>query len=74
MEKQTPQEFAKEFINDFLDNPANLNLNKDVEINFGKEVLEDDPNLKILKEELNKIGFDIFQQENKNFWTIKKIK
>ena len=69
MKKQTALEFAKEFINDLKENK-----NTNSEFFFNKEILTTDKNLKVLKEELKKIGFELSQQEDKDLWTLKKIK
>ena len=70
MKNQTALEFAKEFINDLKEN----NYKNNSEYYFDKEILKDDPNLETLKSELKKINFDLTQQNDKEIWTLKKIK
>jgi len=67
-------ENAKEFIEvNIIKNLANHNLNKPLDAIFSDKVLNEDPNLEILKSELNKIGFTINQNENEpNWWVITK--
>ena len=71
MNKQTPIQFAKEFINDLKSN--NFDYSKELEFVFNKDILLNDPNLTILKQELNKVGFDIFPTKNELNWTIKQV-
>ena len=67
-------ENAKEFIEyNITKNLANHNLNKPIDVIFSNEVLNTDPNLKILKFELNKIGYSITQNEdNSKWWVLSK--
>lgn len=71
----TPQEFAKEFINDIPDRKTPIDKTLTV---FSMSVYNDDPELKILQEELNKAGYKLileksskkpFEQE----WRLAKI-
>lgn len=72
MKKQTPLEFAHEFINDLLNTPNNLNLSQEIEVCFNKNILTDDPNLTILKTELKKVNFDLIPTNNENI-IVRKI-
>jgi len=74
MNKQKALENAKEFIDDIIiSNHANHDLNKEIETYFDNNILKDDPNLEVLKQELNKIKFDITKTDKSNFWKINKI-
>ena len=73
MKKQTPLEFAHEFINDLKANYDHFNFSDNTAtVGFNETVLSTDPELKILKSELNKIGFDI-EPKNKDAWILRKI-
>ena len=67
-------ERAKELIEFNFGEYANFDLNKPIEAHLGDNYLKDDPNLEVLKSELNKIGFTITPAESKNWYTITKIK
>lgn len=73
MNKEKAIQNAKDFIKTYFNNKTNLNLNKPFDAFFSDEVLEDDPNLEVLKIELNKISYSI-TQTSKNWFTISKIK
>lgn len=65
---------AKEFIeNTITNNLANHNLDKPIEVIFSNKVLNEDSNLNILKEELNKIGYSIKPTSKNNWWVLSKI-
>lgn len=73
MNKKRALEIAKDFVDDMLtDDAVELNLGEESLVYFSNEILEDDPNLEILKEELNKVGFDIFPAERPNWWNVIK--
>lgn len=75
MNKQKALENAKEFIEyTFIKNIANHDLNKPIETIFSNNVLQHDPNLEVLKQELNKIGYKIISSNKDNWWTILKNK
>lgn len=59
----TPQEFAKEFVKDFQED-LKEQKNTDFSYYFNKTVLKTDPNLKFVKQELNKIGYTLVNIEN----------
>ena len=65
---------AKELIEFNFSEYANFDLNKPIEAHLGDNYLKDDPNLEVLKSELEKIGFTITPAETKNWFTITKIK
>lgn len=73
MNKEKAIQNAKDFIKTYFNNKTNLNLNKPFDAFFSDEVLEDDPNLEVLKFELNKISYSI-TQTSKNWFSISKIK
>lgn len=73
MNKDKALKFAKEYIKEAFNPTFNFDLNKDLNVVFNQEILEDDPNLEILKSELNKVGFNISKTENSKTWTISKI-
>lgn len=50
--------FAQEFINDLPELLENFDLNKN-KLCFNQNTYENDPELTILKSELNQIGFDL---------------
>lgn len=67
-------DFAKEFINDFLEDLKNKpNFYLTEQFWFNKSILSDDPKLKILNNELNKIGFKITLIDNDKHWSVSKI-
>ena len=67
-------EFAKEFINTMIiENKTKQDFNNSFEIFFNNEILENDTNLEILKQELNKLNFNISKTDNPHYWTISKI-
>lgn len=68
------EEFAQEFINDLPDTLKHIDINIG-RLGFSKEVFENDPDLKILKKELNKINYDLILDEDpKNYgWKLIKI-
>jgi hypothetical protein len=66
------KEYAKEFIKD-LKSDKDFNPNEPLKVFFNEAILNDDPNLTIIKKELNKIGLDIIQNDDKDFWTIFKL-
>ena len=75
MNKQKALENAKEFIDDIIiSNLANHDLNKPIETIFSNNVLQHDPNLEVLKQELNQIGYKIIPSNKDNWWTILKNK
>lgn len=75
MNKKRALNNAREFIDiNIIQNLANHNLNKPMDAIFSNEILEDDPNLEILKAELNKVGFDILPADRPNWWNVTKIK
>lgn len=70
----TALQFAKEFVNDFLDDlKSDPNYYKTNNFWFNKRTLSDDPNLKILNQELNKIGYKIELIDNNEHWAVSKI-
>lgn len=75
MNKEQALKNAKEFIEFNLaqNRISNFNLNEPIIYIASKKILEDDPNLKIFKSELNKIGYQILPTEQLNKFTIKKI-
>lgn len=73
MEKQTPIEFAHEFINDLVNTPNNFNLSNELEVCFNQNILSNDPNLTILKSELKKANFDLISTNDKQNFIVKKI-
>ncbi|MBQ8845060.1 MAG: hypothetical protein IJ008_03480 [Clostridia bacterium] len=73
MEKQTPLEFAHEFINDLTTSPNTFNASNELEVCFNQNILSDDPNLTILKAELKKANFDLISTDNKHNFIVKKI-
>jgi hypothetical protein len=66
------KEYAKEFIND-LKSDKNFYSKKSFKVIFNKAILNDDPNLTILKKELNKNGLDIIKNDDIDTWTIFKL-
>ncbi len=66
---------AKEFIDFNLgqNRISNFNLNEPIIYVASKKILEDDPDLKIFKSKLNKIGYQISSTEQSNKFTINKI-
>lgn len=67
-------ENAKEFIEiNITQKLANYNLDRPINANFSDNFLKNDPNLEILKSELNKIGYNISQDSRPNWWIISKI-
>lgn len=64
-------QFAKEFINDIQS--GTFDTNKESIVVFNKNILKDDPELKILNSELSKIGFILKPTEKPNDWTLKKL-
>ncbi|MBQ8845072.1 MAG: hypothetical protein IJ008_03540 [Clostridia bacterium] len=73
MEKQTPLEFAHEFINDLTTTPNSFNLSNELEVCFNQNILSDDPNLTILKSELKKANFDLIPTNDKHNFIVKKL-
>ncbi len=73
MNKDNALKFAKEFIEEVILTKSNINLNKPFDAVINKKYLENDPNLEVLKSELNKYGFDISKTPNSNSWTISKL-
>ena len=73
MNKDKALKFAKDYIEElnFKENP--IDKNKPFETICNQRLLEDDPNLEILKSELNKAGFNISKTPNSNSWTISKL-
>lgn len=69
--KQTPIQFAKEFI-DNLKSDTHLDYSKETTIIFSNDILENDPNLEVLKKELSKIGFSLSHADEENCWTLRK--
>ena len=64
-------EFAQEFINDLEDMSINWETNNFV---FNKQTYIDDPDLKILKSELNKINLDlVLINKSEKIWKLTKI-
>ena len=71
------EEFAQEFINDLPDTLQHMDINKGKFV-FNIEVYEQDPNLEILRKELNKINYDLVSEEDlstktKISWKLVKI-
>lgn len=60
--KQTPIQFAQEFINN-LKTESNIDISKDNNVIFSKDVIDNDPNLEILKSELARIGYTLIPNE-----------
>ena len=73
MNKNEALNFANNFIDDIINTKTTINLNKPFEAFYKDEILENDPNLEILKSELNKIGYDILKTDDIHYWTISKI-
>ena len=74
MNKKRALEVAKDFINNNItENLARHDLNKPMETIFSDKILKDDPDLEILKAELNKVGYTIAKAERPNWWTVTKI-
>ena len=73
MNKDKALKFAKDYIKELnlAENP--INTDKPFKTIFNKEILENDPNLEILKLELNKANFNISKTPSSNSWTISKI-
>lgn len=71
------EEFAEEFINDLPDTLKHMNINI-AKLVFNNEVYEQDPELKILRTKLNKIGYDLLPEtdytaEANTSWKLIKI-
>ena len=66
----TAEEFAQEFINELPETLAELK--ESTRFMFCKNTLHDDPELKILRRELNKLNYDLISDEN-NDWQLVKI-
>lgn len=66
----TAEEFAQEFISDL---PETLEKYTDTSsLVFFKNILEEDPELKILRKELNKLNYDLIPCED-NGWQLVKL-
>lgn len=66
------KQFAKLFIEDL---PETLKLKQNEHIFlFDNDVLKDDPNLKTLKTELNKLNFDLIPYDNETWKLVKLTK
>lgn len=64
---------AKEFIEyNIINNLANHNLDKPIDVIFSDKVLNEDPNLNILNNELFKIGYSIKPTSKNNWWVLSK--
>ena len=75
MDKQLALKNAQNFINEAIINNPNLNLNEPFIVKLDEQFTNDDPNLEIFKEELNKLGFSISKDpEYKTIYNISKIK
>ena len=70
MNKEKALEIAKDFIEDTI-NDNNSKNNEPTEVFFNDEILNDDPNLEILKNELIKIGYSL-KETSKNWYTLTK--
>ena len=70
MKKQTPEQFAKSVIDDFLDGFDNDNQ-FETQVIFGKDLTSEQA--LACKTEFNKIGFDFISKDKPHLWTIKKI-
>ncbi len=74
----TAEQFAKEFIHDLFfddDTQTEKTFDEPIQVSFNENVYQDDPNLKVLKSELNKVGLDINESNNKKYkiWIVSKI-
>lgn len=73
MNKKIALKNAKEFINDMLvDFPKQTNTSETIAF-ISDKILNDDPNLEVLKSELNKINLDITKDNRPNWFIITKI-
>ena len=64
---------AKEFIEyNIINNLANHNLDKPIDVIFSDKVLNEDPNLNILNNELLEIGYSIKPTSKNNWWVLSK--
>lgn len=70
--EQTPIQFAKEFINNLNSETNQFDYSKDINVCFNKNILTNDPNLNVLKQELNKIGFNLTPTDKEGYWKLKK--
>lgn len=59
----TAEEFAKEFINDFQED-LKKHRNEEFGYYFNKAILNTDPDLKLIKQELSKIGYTLISIED----------
>ena len=72
MNKERALELAKDFIEDtIVNNLANHNLNEPIDLFFNDNILENDPNLDILKNELSKVGYSL-NETSTNWFTLTK--
>ena len=67
----TAQQFTKEFVNDFQSGLCKPS--KDDSFVFNKNILQDDPDLKILNTELSKVGYILKPTKSSQRWTLKKL-
>lgn len=73
MNKEQALKNAKDFIKDMLASLENLTPTSETTAFISNNVLNDDPNLEVLKSELNKIGYEIKQDNKPNWFIITKI-
>lgn len=70
--EQTPIQFAKEFIENLNSETNQFDYSKDINVCFNKDILTNDPNLNVLKQELIKIGFNLTPTDKEGYWKLKK--
>lgn len=73
MNKEQALKNAKEFIEDLLTSIQHQTPTSETISFISDKVLDDDPNLEVLQSELNKIGFEIKQDNKPNWFIITKI-
>lgn len=70
--EQTPIQFAKEFIENLNSETNQFDYSKDINVCFNKDILTNDPNLNVLKQELNNIGFNLTPTDKEGYFKLKK--
>ncbi len=68
----TPEQYAQEFIDELPEILAELK--ESTRFMFCKNTLQNDPELKILRRELNKLNYDLIPVENDDWQLIKITK
>lgn len=73
MNKEQALKNAKELIDCSFNKDSKFDFNKPLNVNLTDLFLKDDPNLEVLQSELNKIGFEIKQENKPHQFIITKI-